>query len=202
MTKNIDKIVYINLEKRKDRKEEIENELNKFGLLYERFNAIERPMGLAGCGYSHLEVLKMAKKNKYKNVLILEDDFMFLMSKEEFENQLEKFFTDIINYDVCMLSYNVLKDEVVSETDIVRRLLEAQTASGYIVNNHYYDKLIELYEENIPILEKTGMHWIYANDQIWKSLQQKDKWYYFTKRIGRQRPGYSDNACRFSDEGC
>ena len=30
MSQNIDKIIYINLEKRKDRKENIENELNKF----------------------------------------------------------------------------------------------------------------------------------------------------------------------------
>jgi GR25 family glycosyltransferase involved in LPS biosynthesis len=201
MSKNIDKIIYINLEKRKDRREEIESELDKIELPYERFNAVERKMGLAGCGYSHLEVLKIAKRKNYKNILILEDDFMFLVSKEEFENQLTQFFDIVTQYDVCMISYNVLQNEPVSETDVVKRLLEAQTASGYIVNNHYYDKLIELYEKNIPILEQTGMHWIYANDQVWKPLQKQDKWYYFTTRIGKQRPGYSDNAGCFSNEG-
>jgi glycosyl transferase family 25 len=202
MSKNIEKIIYINLEKRKDRKEEIESELNKFELQYERFNAIERKMGLVGCGYSHLEVLKKAKKMNYKNVLILEDDFVFLVSKEEFENNLTDFFNTIKHFDVCMLSYNVLQNELVVGINVVKRLLEAQTASGYIVNNHYYDKLIELYEKNIPILEQTGIHWIYANDQIWKPLQKQDKWYYFTTRIGRQRPGYSDNAECITDVGC
>jgi len=72
----------------------------------------------------------------------------------------------------------------------------------YLVNNHYYDKLIDLYEVNIPLLEKTGYHWIYANDQIWKKLQKTDKWYYFTERIGRQRDGYSDNTERIERYNC
>jgi glycosyl transferase family 25 len=61
MSHTIDKIVYINLDKRPDRKEEIENELNSFDLKYIRYKAIEHDMGIVGCGYSHLNVLKMAK---------------------------------------------------------------------------------------------------------------------------------------------
>ncbi len=101
-----------------------------------------------------------------------------------------------------MLSYNLIQKEEIPENDFIGRVIEASTASGYIVNNRYFDKLIELYEENIPILEKTGIHWIYANDQIWKPLQKEDKWYYFTKRIGRQRAGYSDNSKGYVDLGC
>ena len=203
MSNNIDKIIYINLEKRKDRKEEIENELNKFNLSYERYNAIVNTnAGIVGCGYSHLNVLKIAKERNYKNILILEDDFMFLVSKEEFEDKLNKFFDRFREFDVCMLSYNIIQDEIVPETNEIKRVIDAQTASGYIVNNHYYDKLIELYEKYIPILEQTGIHWLYANDQIWKQLQKQDKWYYFTTRIGKQRPSYSDNSKCFTDLNC
>jgi glycosyl transferase family 25 len=93
MSHNIDKIFYINLEKRKDRREEIEKELDTFGLNYERFEAIETPgFGILGCGISHLSVLKLAKERKYKNILILEDDFTFIVSKEEFEKSLNLFF--------------------------------------------------------------------------------------------------------------
>lgn len=50
MSNNIDKIYYINLEKRTDRKEQIETQLNIFSLEYERFNAIETPgFGILGC---------------------------------------------------------------------------------------------------------------------------------------------------------
>ena len=41
MTEYIDKIIYINLEHRTDRREQIEGELDKFNLSYERFNAIK-----------------------------------------------------------------------------------------------------------------------------------------------------------------
>jgi len=107
MSHNIDKIIFINLEKRKDRLLEIENELDKFNLEYERFNAIEHECGIVGCGFSHLAVLKIAKEKNYKNILILEDDFTFIVTKEEFEMELNRFFNNVSEYDVCMISCNV-----------------------------------------------------------------------------------------------
>ena len=60
MSENIDKIIYINLNKRADRKEQIEHELNAFDLSYERFEAIEtNGFGCLGCGLSHLAVLHL-----------------------------------------------------------------------------------------------------------------------------------------------
>jgi glycosyl transferase family 25 len=192
MSKNIDKIIYINLNKRIDRREQIEKELNDFGLSYERFEAIEVPdFGCLGCGKSHLQVLKIAKERNYENILILEDDFTFLVSKEEFEKQLEDFFNLQMEYDVCFVSYNLRRYEPL-ENNIVNKALEVQTTSGYIVHKKYYDTLIELYEYAMPLLEQTHAHWIYANDQIWKQLQEKDNWFYFITRIGKQCDGYSD----------
>jgi hypothetical protein len=74
-----------------------------------------------------------------------------------------------------------------------------QTASCYLVKNHYYDELIKLYEWAIPELERTGMHWVYANDLVWKSLQERDLWVCTSKRMGKQRAGYSDNAERIME---
>ena len=57
MSENIDKIIYINLNKRIDRRAEIEQELNAFNLPFERFEAIATPgFGILGCGQSHLAV--------------------------------------------------------------------------------------------------------------------------------------------------
>jgi len=199
MSKNIDKIIYINLNKRTDRRELIESELNNFDLKFERFEAIEtQGFGILGCGLSHLQVLKIAKERSYENILILEDDFTFLISKEEFEKELNNFFNSNIDFDVCFLSYNLIKKEETQYKFIVKAL-ECQTASGYIVNKKYYDKLINLYEIAMPLLEQTQQHWNYANDQIWKQLQIKDNWYCFSKRIGKQRPGYSDNSQTYFD---
>jgi GR25 family glycosyltransferase involved in LPS biosynthesis len=199
---NIDKVFYINLNKRNDRKELIEKELNNYGLTYERFEAIETPgFGIVGCGKSHLSVLKLAKERNYKNVLIFEDDFTFLVSSEEFHNEISNFFKLNIDYDVCFLSYNLINFEKL-DNNVVNKVVECQSASGYIVNKKYYDSLINLYEYAMPLLEETRCHWIYANDQVWKELQKKHNWYYFIKRIGKQSDGYSDNSEQYVEYNC
>lgn len=198
MSKNIEKIIYINLDKRTDRREEIENELKKYGLEAERYSAIYTPhSGIVGCGYSHLNTLRLAKERGYKNILILEDDFEFVVSKEEFEDSLNKLFDSNISFDVCMLSYIVQRGESIPDYSFVGKVLDGQTASGYIVNQHYYDTLIALYEWAIPLLDSTNEHWNYANDMVWKRLQPKDNWIYFLNRLGKQRDGYSDNKMCF-----
>ena len=199
MSHNLDKIYYINLNKRTDRREQIEKELDSFGLKYERFEAIETPgFGIYGCGLSHLSVIKNAKLNNYANVLILEDDFTFLVSKEEFEQKLSSFFELKLDYDVLMMSYNLIQKEETNNR-LLTKVLEAQTASGYIIDKRYYDTIIDLYEWAMPLLNETKQHWIYSNDQVWKGLQAKDEWYCFTERIGKQMAGYSDNAQQFFD---
>ena len=200
---NIDKIVYINLEYRKDRDEEIKNEFNKMGITeYERFNAIHtNGFGALGCSISHLEVLENAKKRNYKNILIFEDDFQFLVSKEVLEDNLNKFFNEFPNFDVCMLSYSLISGIELLDSSVVNKVSEAETASGYIVNNHYFDKIINLYKWSVPLLNKTHMHWLYINDQSWKVLQKTDNWYYFKTRLGKQRASFSDNGRQFTDYG-
>lgn len=202
MSKNINRIFYINLEHRKDRKEQIEHELEIMSLNQnsERFEAINKKPGIVGCGYSHLAVLKLAKERNYENVLILEDDFHFLVTKEELEFELSRFFESVKEFDVCMLAYNVNEWQN-TEFPFLKKALNVQTASAYIVHKRFYDSLIQLYEEAIPTLEKTGIHWVYANDQIWKQLQPANAWYCFSQRLGRQRPSYSDNSESFQDYG-
>jgi glycosyl transferase family 25 len=198
----MDNIVYINLNRRTDRKEQITNELNNFNLTHERFEAIHEEQGILGCTKSHLEVLKLAKRNGWKSVLILEDDFTFLVSKEQFEFEIRQLNESGINYDVCMLAYNLMRCDNISGCDFLLNVIEAQTASAYIIKEHYYDVLIELYEKNIPLLAATYHDHKYANDQCWKSLQRKDNWVCTKTRIGKQRAGYSDNWRHYVDYNC
>ena len=194
-------IVFINLEKRKDRQAEILDELAKMELFANRFNAIPKEMGILGCGLSHLAVLKMAKNNNWPHVLILEDDFTFLVDKETFYQQmirLEEYSTRH-QFDVCFLSYNMQQSADIPNEDHLIRALDCQTASGYLVQQHYYDKLIDLFEMAMQMLESTGQHWIYANDQLWKRFQTTDQWIAFKTRIGKQRASYSDNSGCFTN---
>ena len=198
MSKFIDKIIYINLEKRKDRKIQIEHELDNYELSYERFSAIEiKDQGILGCGYSHLAVLKLAKERGYNNILILEDDFMFIVSKKEFENNLQKLFDLKLNFDVCMLVYmNYESQNKTTNISFLSKIFQCSNASAYLVNNQYYDKLIDILELNLPKLKQTKEHWKYANDISWFELQNKDNWYGFLPQLGKQRiTGYSDTCC-------
>lgn len=205
MSENIEKIFYINLEKREERREQIEGELKKYNLYdnAERIDAIHTPhQGILGCTQSHLKAIKLAKERKYKNVLILEDDFYFVVSKEELNEELKKFYETVhANYDVCMISY-LLQNKEKTEYEHITKVLEGQTASGYIVNDRFYDKLIDLYTWAIPKLESTKEHWNYANDQCWKKIQPSSDWYCLTKRCGKQRDGFSDNSNCYQKYDC
>jgi len=192
----IDWVVYINLDRRTDRREEMEEELKRMGIEADRFSAIEHSVGIVGCGKSHLTILKEAKTRGCRNVMIMEDDFYFTISREEVDYNLNLIFDNNVPFDVMKLDYFLQKSEE-TEYEFLGRALESQTASCYIVANHYLDTIIGLYEESFPLLESTGMHWVYANDQVWKILQAKDKWLYVKQRFGKQRDGYSDNSRTF-----
>jgi GR25 family glycosyltransferase involved in LPS biosynthesis len=190
----VDKVFYINLDIRPDRKETIETRLKEYGIEAERFPAIYHPtFGLVGCGLSHLAVLKLAKERGYKNVFILEDDFMFTVSKSDFEMSIKSLFSQDLAYDVYYVSYMNIEHKIeMPENPIVDRLISGNNASGYIVKDHYYQKLIDLYEYAMPLLESTGQHWIYANDQIWKHYQCIDQWYCTKYPLGKQESGFSN----------
>ena len=58
----ISNVLYINLNKRKDRLEHVKKELLKIGITGERFRAIKLKNGRLGCSMSHLKCLEIAKK--------------------------------------------------------------------------------------------------------------------------------------------
>lgn len=199
----VDKVIYINLESRTDRKIEIETELTNFNIEYERFNAIvNKEYGYIGCMMSHLEIIKMAKHKNYKNILILEDDFTFTVSKDIFEEQIDLLFKSNVNFDICMLSYNLMKSKHNSQYRFLNNVLEAQTTSGYIINEKMYNIFIDLYTWDLFFLNLTKKHHIYAIDMIWKILQPITNWYCFSQNLGKQRMSYSNIENSITNYNC
>ena len=189
---------YINLNHRTDRRELVEEEFKRIGLQVERFPAVEYTPGAIGCNLSHIEVLKLAKSRGYESVMIFEDDFEFLISKEEWNQQISRLPT---SYDVVMLSYNLVQSTPHDETFL--RVQEVQTTSGYIVHSRFYDTLIARWEEGARLfIEQPHMDWVYILDQYWKPLQSNAKWYAFKTRIGKQRPGFSDLVGNYVEYHC
>jgi len=188
---HIDRVVYINLQKRADRQQHIESLLSEYDIKAQRFEAIEHQHGLYGCGQSHLEVLKLARDSGWKNVLIFEDDIIFSESSRDFHKNIERLFAEGPEFDVFMLDINLQRSEP-APVDWLIRVKYAHCAGAYIVKQHYYQTLIDLYEWALPLLLQTGAHWIYANDAVWGKLQEADRWYTFKTQICRQMAGYSD----------
>ncbi len=202
-------IVYINLDRRTDRRNYMEQWLAEFGMSHaERFPAIEHAYGLYGCGLSHLAVLKRARDEHWEHVLVLEDDVMFRPelcgTAEKFQEKIEEIFRET-GWNVFMLDMNLVKTfprpgtgELLSSSDgkqlpeSMVRVKFAHCAGAYIVKSHYYDALIELYEWALPQLLATQMHWVYANDAVWTRLQERDQWWGFREQFCIQTGGYSD----------
>lgn len=193
-------IVYINLDMRKDRRKEFEEESSRLGFQAERFSAIPHRHGLLGCLKSHLAVLKLAQKRGWETVLIFEDDFIATVPKEEFHGAIADLFRSGEEFDVVMLAYNLKRST--PHSDLLLRVQEAQTASAYIVHTQFYKTLITLYERTLPLLQSTLLFDVYANDQAWKTLQPRAKWFAFLPRLGKQRAGFSDTTGRVEEYGC
>ena len=82
-------ILYINLEKRKDRKKHVEKQLALLDLSGERFNAIKLKDGRVGCSMSHLKCVQLAKERNWEYVFICEDDITFT-KPNVFKRQFKK----------------------------------------------------------------------------------------------------------------
>jgi len=181
----VDKVIYINLEKRLDRKQHIERALSIFEKdKIIRFNAIAiEGNGMLGCVLSHIEVLKLAEKNSWNNVLVLEDDTTWNDSATGYY-----LISSLIKnpYDVIMLggSFALCDEETY-------KLHHAQTTSSYIVNKAYISRLRRNFEESSKLyyLHKNDC---YALDIYWKKLQKEDNWYIINPPIMYQMSCYSD----------
>jgi len=195
INKYIDVIYYINLDHRKDRNEQLLNELKKTDIQENKIVRISAVRdisnGSLGCSKSHIKVLQQFMNSNYNNCLILEDDFGFSQKSDVINSLFNKFFTNNINYDVLMLSSNTLKEKK-TQYDFINKVLNAQTTSGYIVTKQYAAILLKNYIEGSNLLEDTNDRPTYSIDIHWKKLQADNNWYVFNPKIGYQIESYSD----------
>jgi glycosyl transferase family 25 len=179
----VEKIVYINLEHRTDRKAEIEEVLKNVSDKVIRFNAIKESHGGIGCTKSHIAVLEMAIREGWKNYLVVEDDAMW----SNFEIGYPKLQKLIMApYDVIVLG------AVFARCNPDAKILSSQTTTAYIVNSGYYQTLLDNFKEGLAGFLTTGAYHAYAIDQYWKRIQPTGNWYAVLPSLMIQRAGYSD----------
>ena len=202
----VDKVVYINLDHREDRRilmkkffeeGQIPNEK------VERFSAIRHKVGIVGCAMGHIAILKRAKAEGWKSVLILEDDMQWI----DFDNNYKKLENLVTSntWDVCMLG-GLYLEATPPKVHI------AVCTNAYIVKSHYYDTLLENFETGLrkkldvrpprffakteksmkEYYERVNSMNQFNVDVYWFKLQLKDNWIGMMDPMCDQAPTYSD----------
>lgn len=182
----IEKVIYINLEKRKDRKESIEKVL----LLYFppekiiRLNAIYENPGYVGCSKSHINAIKLAIENNWNNCLIVEDDMIWNDFDKGYSilTELIKNKFDIILFGATFFSFN----------STTLKLNYGKSRTAYLISQHYYEVLLKNFEEGLDELITNKNYTSYAGDVYWRKLQEKDNWFLVSPALSIQKNDYSD----------
>lgn len=195
----LDKAIYINLDHRQDRRQNMEKFFKDASIpdsKVVRFSAIRHPVGMVGCGKSHIGALKLALQNNWGNILILEDDMEWIDFEQNYP-KLEEVLQS--NWDVCMLTGRYLDMDP-------PKIKMALHTNAYIVKKEYISTLLANFEEGQKILTTPKLSFMPKDirketmmkdhfhhiDVYWCKLQHKDNWVGMYPQMCQQIMTYSD----------
>jgi GR25 family glycosyltransferase involved in LPS biosynthesis len=204
----------INLEHRADRRGDCTRELSKVGIdagddVF--FAAKSEPeFGALGCALSHAKVLADFLFSSDKPfALIFEDDFS-IRDAATFESSVTRFCGQDFLWDVFLLGHNSAVPIEPTHFENAVRVINSQTASGYLVGRTYAIKLIDYFFRSAELLRryqylpepnKSISKSMFSCDILWKELQIKDRFVIPLPSLIVQRPSYSDIEKRDVDYG-
>jgi hypothetical protein len=193
----------MNLDERPDKKVEFLNEMRRMGVPDEkivRISAVKKP-GQEEWGHSlsHVITMEYFLDTFYDNCIVFEDDFVFTQELPVVNEMFGEVFRDARNFDVIMLSANEID---VNPTDYkyLKKVVDAQTASGYMVNRFYAQTLFLNFKEGAKLVEQSygggksdALQGPFSVDQYWKRLQPQSNWFAFSPKLGGQRESDSES---------
>jgi GR25 family glycosyltransferase involved in LPS biosynthesis len=194
-----DKVYCINLEHREDRKNHILSECNKYDLgevsFFNAFNGnnLSNPYKISNGNFglilTNIEIIKEAKNNNYKNILILEDDCYFTSEVLNINTYFDALPDD---WDMLYLGGNhnthVGNPPPIVINEKIVKLHSTLTTHFVAINNHMYDVILaRLSKFDNPI------------DVVYTGIQKLYNVYSTSKTIAKQLNGYSDIENRVVD---
>jgi GR25 family glycosyltransferase involved in LPS biosynthesis len=172
-----DKVVVINLDRRKDRLEKVDAQLQELGITYERFSAIDAKAldidPIQACRQSHIQVLE----ESVGKTLILEDDACFM---EGFNERFTEF-VELLPKDwhIFYLGAVLLNSERCN--DIMVRAMDTSSLHAYCVNPEFKE-----------IALKQGREYPEHIDVAYRLLHRQYRSYAAKPPMVKQYPSYSD----------
>jgi len=161
--KLVDKVYAINLKSSKSRRNNIYNECHKIGTHFELVEAIDGreenvdyvkndwnskydgwTQGAAGLVYTTIGIIKDAKAKKYKSIMILEDDIIFIGNTTQFAkncfNSLPK------NWELFHLTHQNYSKLPLTRKKDTFVLNSSWSCQAYAINESIYDEYLEWLE--------------------------------------------------------
>lgn len=194
----IDRIFCINLPSRSDRWRDCLGEFEKLNISESevvKFDAVPDKVGTVGCTKSHMEIVKVIKREGYKNVLILEDDFLVInpIDLRELET------IDIRDFGLFYLGANLGDDPQIVNDRILKVKGYTGTTHCYIMNDSVHDFILshKWPWENKPLFKPTSDCKVKEIDSFYsKSVIPNFNCYHYYPMIATQRDGFSDSDKR------
>ncbi|GKX59565.1 glycosyltransferase [Leminorella grimontii] len=189
----IDKVVVINLDRRTDRWRQISEELAQLQAPADkivRLSACEDDDGHAGRRRSHLEALKMAQREGWKNYLLLEDDAV-LLKQEKYVNALNGLSNSLsaLGWQAVILGGQINRGRPLNSLPGIVHATDCQRVCAYLVNAPYYATLAQQ-----MTLDPSA-----TLEEQWRPLLEQGKWLACSPSLSYQRAGYSDIEKKESD---
>lgn len=188
-------ILYINLNRRSDRKKQFLGEMRKMGLSEENIHRIEahdkKDKPCLGCTLSHIDALEFAIEQNWDYVFVFEDDFQWnVKDRKNIDETLNSLSNLELDWDIFFLAANPRKKPIPIDNSFLR-LTKSYSSSAYLIRKKYYQTLLANLKESSEMLKKKVTEQAKL-DVYWIVLQEKHNWITTHKRLGKQRPGYSD----------
>ena len=184
-----DKAYCINLDHRQDRWEECNTHFTKHGLVVDRFSAIngkevapdgvgELLPGEVGVIRSNYNVVKDAKDNDYKQIVIFEDDVEL---DPQFKEKFFSFYSSVPeDWSFIYMGGNHVGG-ITPVNDKVAQIRHSYAIHAICIKNNLFDHILELLKK-----EKTQVDVTYAQ------LQAVFPSYVFRPHLAWQKDGFSD----------
>jgi len=203
LSKYIDCVVYINLDERTDRNKACKQALDSVDISpYYRVPAVKDIIGIRGCTLSHYNIIKHAKENNYKNILIFEDDIS-IQDPSSFKDNLlltlQQIESNDIHPDMLYLGGNLITGYTEDYRKLDSNLFRiggAKTTHSYIVYESMYDVILDKYD-NVD----------FSNTHIWAGNGRVNIDFYYLSEIHHTKnynilgcyPCLTDQADDYSD---